>query len=1029
MTNKEAKINNRIRIPQSFIGFVTALIVLSVPFANAQNNEADNAEVYDLSPFEINVADDRGYLATNTLDGSRMNTALRDTPAAITVFTREFLDDIGATNVEDLLLYDVNSVPDLGGAGFDGNGNQQGSISDGFSYRSRGLGGSVATDGFRTVGFGDNYNVERIGASRGPNAILFGVGSAGGTINLRTKRANTGVAINDLEFKVGTDDIYRGVFDINRVVIEDKLALRVIGVYDHKGSHRPHIYKKTQGLTLAGTYRFSENSTLNISYANTEIEGVGARRFGTVDTVSQFQFLEQAGQLVWDPDQGRYETLEGANAGGAQGVGNANRRGVIVYNPNFSTKGYIEGTASNSNYSSRITNSSFYNVSNANDNPSSLELLGIPLGSETGTGFTEFGEDDQSVLTIAFQQKLLEGMYLELSYNDSNRQTDGILGGNPRLAGDLTKTLPDGTDNPYWYGNGYYFLENHHIRLAREYDNETLRAALSYETDLGERWGSHRFALMFERNTAYELRDRDREVWAGAPYGGNPDAGNNRVRRRHYFRLDGPKDQIALGGNRDMRTMVETYNSAHLGDLTTSWTAANNRDAGDTVTTDSAMFVMQNYFFDRRLVTTLGYREDDLDIRGPLVIRDPSDRAWRFATPDDDPSVIAQYNSGRENWEVASKEQADFLTTGFVFHLNDIFSLTANASEGAQLPDRNRTVLPDDLVANPFDGQGVDYGIAFSFLENRISGSLKYFESETLRQSSGGNLAQTVFVNPNNDILQSFQFYFEEQGITDLSGANLSPVQGNAVTATGDLTSFLESGADAYLFDNSSDGYEFELLANVTDSWIVRFNYSYTANSRTNVLLEGEPWWAERRGLFDELDNYYVSQTGDGSVFDKLLVDEDGVSGNNPVSDRILDSDRELALNRAEQENGFGVRPHKANLWTRYSISEGKLKGFTIGGGYRYQDGNVAGINLDTGAKLIGNDTSLFDFMSSYRTKGFFGFGDQQTTYQVNISNLLDANTLVASKMFRDTVTGEPYNKRVYRLDPRQVTFTVRLSF
>jgi len=1000
-----------------------------IPMATAQDNDPESSEVFVLNPFEISVADDRGYMATNTLDGSRMNTPLRDTPAAISIFTREFLDDIGANNIEDLLLYDVNAVPDLGEAGFDGNGNQQGSISDGFAYRSRALGGSVATDGFRTVGFGDNYNVERIAASRGPNAILFGVGSAGGTLNLRTKQASTGIAINDLEFKFGTQDNYRGVFDFNRVLIKDKLALRVMGVYDHEGSHKPWVYKETQGFTVAGTARFSENSTLNISYANTAIEGIGGRKFGSVDTVTQFQFLEQAGELVWDDNQGRYETLTGANVGSDQGVGNSNRRGVIVYNPDFTIRGYIEGTRSNNNYSSRVTNSSIYNVSNSNDNPSSLELLGIPLGSETGTGFAEFGDDEASVFTVSFQKKLMDDIFLELSYNDSNRQTDGILGGNPLLAGDLTKTLPDGTDNPYWYGYGYYFMENHYIRLAREYNNETLRAALSYEKDLGDRWGSHRFALMFERNTAYELRDRDREVWAGAPYASDPDASNNRVWRRHYFTLDGPKEQIALAGNRDMRNIVETYTSAYLGDLTTSWTAANDRDAGDTVTTDSAMFVMQDYFFNRRLVTTLGYRKDKLDIRGPLVIRDPLDRAWRFATPDDDPAVIAQYNSGRQGWELASNESADFLTTGVVFHLTDNFSLTANASEGAQLPERNRTVLPDDVVANPFDGKGVDFGVAFSFLENRINGSLKYFESETLRESSGGNLAQDVFVNPNNDILESFKYYFEQKGITDLTGANIPPVQGKSVSSTDDLTTTLNSGADAYLFDNSSDGYEFEALANITKNWIVRFNYSFTNNERTNVLLEGISWWDERLSLFEGLNSYYVSRTGDGSVFAKLLVSDVGVTGNNPVSERVLDSDRELILNRAEQENGFGVRPHKANLWTRYSISEGKMKGFTLGGGYRYQSGNVAGINLDTDSKLIGNSTSLFDLMASYRTKGFFGYGTQQIIYQVNVSNLFDADTLVATKIFRDTVTGESFNKRVYRLDPRQVNFTLRLKF
>jgi outer membrane receptor protein involved in Fe transport len=36
----------------------------------------------------------------------------------------------------------------------------------------------------------DTYNVESVGSGRGPNAILFGTGTAGGVLNLRTKSAD-----------------------------------------------------------------------------------------------------------------------------------------------------------------------------------------------------------------------------------------------------------------------------------------------------------------------------------------------------------------------------------------------------------------------------------------------------------------------------------------------------------------------------------------------------------------------------------------------------------------------------------------------------------------------------------------------------------------------------------------------------------------------------------------------------------------------------------------------------------------------
>src|SRR5687768_13122100 len=62
-----------------------------------------------LNPFLVTSSTDAGYAATNTLDGSRLNTALRDTPAAISVFTKDFLDDIGATDISSLLRYDLST--------------------------------------------------------------------------------------------------------------------------------------------------------------------------------------------------------------------------------------------------------------------------------------------------------------------------------------------------------------------------------------------------------------------------------------------------------------------------------------------------------------------------------------------------------------------------------------------------------------------------------------------------------------------------------------------------------------------------------------------------------------------------------------------------------------------------------------------------------------------------------------------------------------------------------------------------------
>jgi hypothetical protein len=43
--------------------------------------------VVELSPFTVNTSQDVGYLAENTLAGSRLNARLRDTAGSVSVFT------------------------------------------------------------------------------------------------------------------------------------------------------------------------------------------------------------------------------------------------------------------------------------------------------------------------------------------------------------------------------------------------------------------------------------------------------------------------------------------------------------------------------------------------------------------------------------------------------------------------------------------------------------------------------------------------------------------------------------------------------------------------------------------------------------------------------------------------------------------------------------------------------------------------------------------------------------------------------
>ena len=66
----------------------------------AQDNEDE--EIFELSPFSVSAADDRGYRATSSLSGNRARTNLKDVASAISVIDASLFQDSGSTllNVE-----------------------------------------------------------------------------------------------------------------------------------------------------------------------------------------------------------------------------------------------------------------------------------------------------------------------------------------------------------------------------------------------------------------------------------------------------------------------------------------------------------------------------------------------------------------------------------------------------------------------------------------------------------------------------------------------------------------------------------------------------------------------------------------------------------------------------------------------------------------------------------------------------------------------------------------------------------------
>lgn len=217
---------------------LAAAVLASVPSAFAQTvppvpeKPKAEEEVVQLSPFEVKASDGQeGYSAATSLAGNRLNTELRDIGSAVTVVTKEFLQDVGATDNKSLLQYTTGT--EVGGprGNFAGVGDaaqlNEDTLRPNDNTRVRGLAAADNTrDFFRSDIPWNSYNVERVDMQRGANSILFGQGSPAGIINTGLKTAQFR-NFGSFEASVDNYGTTRGTLDINRVLVPKELSLRL----------------------------------------------------------------------------------------------------------------------------------------------------------------------------------------------------------------------------------------------------------------------------------------------------------------------------------------------------------------------------------------------------------------------------------------------------------------------------------------------------------------------------------------------------------------------------------------------------------------------------------------------------------------------------------------------------------------------------------------------------------------------------------------------------------------------------------
>ncbi|CDU15613.1 TonB-dependent receptor [Vibrio coralliirubri] len=226
-----------------------------------------------------------GYAEHMPQSGTKTDVEWLDVPQAVSVVTKTEMQDRGAVRLVDALdgVAGVNNTL--------GEGSRDQFVIRGFDALN-----DMYRDGMRDDGTLQSYrslaNIERVEVVKGPAGALYGRGSAGGIINLVTKRAN-GDNFTHVNGSVGSNNLFVGQVD-SSMALSDKVSGRINVESRQSDSYVDHV--DSNDFFIAPTIRVlpadGHTIDLDVEYAHQELvpyRGVPSKNGKPVD-VSESTF-------------------------------------------------------------------------------------------------------------------------------------------------------------------------------------------------------------------------------------------------------------------------------------------------------------------------------------------------------------------------------------------------------------------------------------------------------------------------------------------------------------------------------------------------------------------------------------------------------------------------------------------------------------------------------------------------------------------------------------------------------------------
>ena len=977
-------LQSRIAFPRTAAAVLSFFTAARLGAAEAPARGEESA--VQLSPFLVSTEGDEGYRAANTLSGTRMNASLFHTPAAISVLTKDFLDDIGAENVADMLKFAMSSDNERTDSG--------GGLAQAWDVRAtiRGFTESVITRDYlpnmvqsRGILANDRFNVDRADVSRGPNSILYGASRPGGAFNLNSKRAVLNGRQKSAQVTVGRFAKRRSEADLALPVLKDKLALRVNAMEEDRGGWFEFEGLRAKGLAVATTWQPFRHTQVRagvermiraqVTPGNFPHADFGYSRWVMAGAPQAPNPLQPATnpapsllrvintlQAVYAP-QVRPQPFRLSTTG-------ADMRPDLV---GTQAPGFFEtisagaapsgGTVDDPYYGKVIPATAYLaGPGRSTDNDYTLASVFIdqrvgPVTVELGYARTTYfrGFTQPNANAVGDANPVLPGAY----YADG----DSVIAAG-RLPGTL---LPDiARANPFV---GLPYVQSQAIRQLFDQRSETWRATVGYELDLARRraWlGRHSVAAAWQKERSYFGNGNIAEFNL-APGNSQPiDSATNVILRRTY--LEFAKPGGVRGGLDPWANPIPESPGIKAGFVFNSlypWVGTKNT---------SGMLALQSRWAGDRVVLTGGYRRDrsevmDANAGGERLPN--STNAW----------IVRPYRFENAPRTVANGATK---TLGAVVTALPWLGLSYNRSQSVfpqgAFKDIFARVLP------PIEGDGQDYGVRLMLLGGRLSANVNFYRAD------GVNQFQPSLNAPKNSISTA------ANAVLTTLRARGQPLP-ESVTAAGITLLNTESQArDAS--DLQGSGTEFEVTGRLTAGWSVTLNVARNELKQANILSDSMAFlasvksaWENNRTTLDDTPAAVATfvRTRDGTPQRDFVTNPatfaDAYAYGLSVADPFL---------RGTGKSPFAHVATTFNAFTSYRFTEGSprwLRGARTGVGANHRGPAVIGYDAAKGdAVILGRSAITWSFMAGKRLPLRRG---QSIDLQLNLENVFGKEDLL----------------------------------